>query len=95
MRREYFLIAGCEIGVWCFYFTFRVYLKCNHRDDEYVSIFHIFLGPNFVGGGCCGSGDRVDLLSVRRFNNACVVAYLDKTLNSEFPQMHPSKCRCE
>lgn len=25
-------------------------LKCNHRDDEYVSIFHIFLGPNFVGG---------------------------------------------
>lgn len=51
MRREYFLIAGCEIRVWCFYFTFRVYLKCNHRDDEYVSIFHIFLGPNFVGGG--------------------------------------------
>lgn len=50
MRKEYFLIAGCEIGVWCFYFTFRVYLKCNHRDDEYVSIFHIFLGPNFVGG---------------------------------------------
>lgn len=59
-------------------------------------VFSIFsLDKILLGGGCCGSGDRVGLLSVRRFNNACVVAYLDKTVNSEFPQMHPSKCRCE